>query len=49
MEAVLLNASAVFLKWKAPELKEQHGKYHKQPHPLSFLPPSLSLYLSLTH
>lgn len=43
MEAVLLNASAVFLKWKAPELKEQHGKYHKQP--LS----SPSLYLSLTH
>ncbi|KAH8419317.1 hypothetical protein KR222_004805, partial [Zaprionus bogoriensis] len=25
MEAILLNASAVFLKWKAPELKEQHG------------------------
>ncbi|XP_002051718.3 roundabout homolog 2 [Drosophila virilis] len=25
MEAILLNASAVFLKWKAPELKEKHG------------------------
>lgn len=41
MEAVLLNASAVFLKWKAPELKEQHGKYHKQP--LSYLLPPLCL------
>ncbi|XP_034667515.1 roundabout homolog 2 isoform X1 [Drosophila subobscura] len=31
MEALLLNASAVFLKWKAPELKAQHGillNYH---------------------
>ncbi|XP_060663924.1 protein sax-3 [Drosophila nasuta] len=31
MEAILLNASAVFLKWKAPEMKEQHGQllyYH---------------------
>ncbi|XP_017859874.1 PREDICTED: protein sax-3 [Drosophila arizonae] len=25
MEAILLNASAVFLKWKAPQLKEEHG------------------------
>ncbi|XP_068150662.1 LOW QUALITY PROTEIN: roundabout homolog 2 [Drosophila tropicalis] len=31
MEAVLLNSSAVFLKWKAPEMKAQHGillNYH---------------------
>jgi len=28
MEAILLNASAVFLKWKAPEMKEQHGKFN---------------------
>lgn len=31
MEAILLNASAVFLKWKAPELKEKHGMYIPQP------------------
>ncbi|XP_017075898.2 roundabout homolog 2 [Drosophila eugracilis] len=31
MEALLLNSSAVFLKWKAPELKDRHGillNYH---------------------
>lgn len=26
MEAVLLNSSAVFLKWKAPEWMDEHGK-----------------------
>lgn len=40
MEAVLLNSSAVFLKWKAPELEEQHGKY-----PKTLLPPFINPYL----
>ncbi|KAH8293289.1 hypothetical protein KR018_007564, partial [Drosophila ironensis] len=26
MEALLLNSSAVFLKWKSPDLKDRHGK-----------------------
>lgn len=37
MEAVLLNSSAVFLKWKAPEWKDEHGKCIR--HPDHGLPP----------
>lgn len=32
MEALLLNSSAVFLKWKAPELKDRHGKLKSLSH-----------------